>query len=63
MYREMYPEESFVVVNAGYVDMWWIERERWWRKDESLGEEMRVGWKCNDCSVEYWVRVLENKKT
>lgn len=62
-YREMYPEESFVAIDPGYVDVWWMEEWRWWRKEESLGEDMRVGWKCSDCGVEYWVRVFEDKTT
>jgi hypothetical protein len=49
VYRQMYPEECFERVSEGDVQERWRGAQEWLRKDESLGETKRIGWKCQEC--------------
>ena len=55
----MYPEECFERVSEEDIQERWKRVDEWWRKDESLGDKERIGWKCKECGWSYFVRVLE----
>ena len=58
-YRQMYPEECFDRISDDVVEKSWKGEKEWWRKEQSLGTGLRIGWECKECGWLYFVRVLD----
>lgn len=57
----MWPEESFGLVEEKRVEELWQMGENWQRRDD-LGNDAetgRIGWKCQGCGRQYWVRIVK----